>query len=78
MFSGTKDAKSAGGAAGGTKGAGGGTKGRPSLIGLLPGIVLAGLVILAGGYYSLRNIGGIDVLPVRFVGSILFLSFIHF
>ena len=35
-----------------------GIRGRPGFSGLLPGLILAGLVITAGGYYSIRGIVG--------------------
>lgn len=53
-----------------------GIRGRPSFFGLFPGVILAALIIFAGGYYSLRNAaspgGGGDGLSANFVGSLLF------
>ena len=49
---------------------------RPSLVGLLPGLILAGLVIGAGGYYSIRGMAGASIHQLmensRFIPGLLF------
>ena len=53
-----------------------GIRSRPLFLGLLPGLILAGLVIVAGGYYSVRGIMDGDI--QQFLGNGQFLSSLWF